>query len=43
MRRTRGALLNMAGLAMRSIVVGEFSKGMARIGLAQALVNDPDL
>jgi len=38
-------LLNMVGLthaADRS--VGEFSKGMARrIGLAQALINDPDL
>ena len=38
-------LLNMIGLGhARSRIVGEFSKGMARrIGLAQALVNDPDL
>ena len=38
-------LLNMIGLQhTRRRVVGEFSKGMARrIGLAQALINDPDL
>ena len=38
-------LLDMIGLKhARHRVVGEFSKGMARrIGLAQALVNDPDL
>ena len=38
-------LLDMIGLKhARSRIVGEFSKGMARrIGLAQALVNDPDL
>lgn len=38
-------LLNMVGLRhARGRLVGEFSKGMARrIGLAQALVNDPDL
>jgi ABC-2 type transport system ATP-binding protein len=45
-RRERGMqLLEMVGLS-HSIdrPVGEFSKGMARrIGLAQALVNDPDL
>ncbi|MDD4538462.1 MAG: ABC transporter ATP-binding protein [Lentisphaeria bacterium] len=46
MRRERGEqLLNMVGLAHAfNRPVGEFSKGMARrIGLAQALVNDPDL
>ena len=38
-------LLDMVGLQhVRHRVIGEFSKGMARrIGLAQALVNDPDL
>jgi len=38
-------LLEMVGLsAVRTRVVGEFSKGMQRrIGLAQALINDPDL
>lgn len=38
-------LLEMVGLTnSRNRPVGEFSKGMARrIGLAQALVNDPDL
>jgi len=38
-------LLEMIGLAhARNRPVGEFSKGMARrIGLAQALLNDPDL
>lgn len=40
-----GQLLEMVGLAHAvDRPVGEFSKGMARrIGLAQALVNDPDL
>ncbi|MBW7907486.1 MAG: ABC transporter ATP-binding protein [Kiritimatiellae bacterium] len=45
-RRTRIAqLLEMIGLAhARRRTVGEFSKGMMRrIGLAQALINDPDL
>jgi ABC-2 type transport system ATP-binding protein len=39
------ALLDMVGLkAMANRPVGTFSKGMARrIGLAQALINDPDL
>src|ERR1017187_8911496 len=43
-RRTE-ELLEMVGLsAVRTRVVGEFSKGMQRrIGLAQALINDPDL
>ena len=38
-------LLEMVGLGqVQSRVVGEFSKGMQRrIGLAQALINDPDL
>lgn len=38
-------LLEMIGLQhARRRVVGEFSKGMARrVGLAQALINDPDL
>ena len=38
-------LLEMVGLAQtRTRTVGEFSKGMQRrIGLAQALINDPDL
>jgi len=37
-------LLDMMGLSLtRNRTVGEFSKGMARrIGLAQALINDPD-
>src|SRR5436309_15311782 len=40
-----GQLLDMVGLAQtRTRAVGEFSKGMQRrIGLAQALINDPDL
>lgn len=45
-RRTRAnQLLEMVGLSHAfDRPVGEFSKGMARrIGLAQALVNDPDL
>lgn len=45
-RRNRAAqLLEMVGLAQtRTRAVGEFSKGMQRrIGLAQALINDPDL
>jgi|YelNatPaOPRAMG01_1025707.scaffolds.fasta_scaffold00626_2 ABC-2 type transport system ATP-binding protein len=45
-RRNRTAqLLEMVGLAQtRTRAVGEFSKGMQRrIGLAQALINDPDL
>jgi ABC-2 type transport system ATP-binding protein len=39
------SLLDMAGLkAVANRAVGTFSKGMARrIGLAQALINDPDL
>ncbi len=39
------ALLDMVGLkAVASRQIGAFSKGMARrIGLAQALINDPDL
>src|SRR5512136_299031 len=45
--RTRRAeqLLEMVGLGQtRTRAVGEFSKGMQRrIGLAQALINDPDL
>ncbi|MGC8989440.1 MAG: ABC transporter ATP-binding protein, partial [Verrucomicrobiia bacterium] len=38
-------LLEMVGLAeVRRRTIGEFSKGMQRrIGLAQALINDPDL
>jgi len=38
-------LLEMVGLAkVRARAVGEFSKGMQRrVGLAQALINDPDL
>jgi ABC-2 type transport system ATP-binding protein len=38
-------LLEMVGLAQtRTRAIGEFSKGMQRrIGLAQALINDPDL
>jgi ABC-2 type transport system ATP-binding protein len=45
-RRHRGEqLLDMVGLTQtRTRAVGEFSKGMQRrIGLAQALINDPDL
>src|SRR5881409_2476271 len=45
-RRNRAEqLLDMVGLAQsRTRAVGEFSKGMQRrIGLAQALINDPDL
>ena len=44
-KRRSDELLEMVGLgAVRSRVVGEFSKGMQRrIGLAQALINDPDL
>jgi len=44
-RRRCDQLLEMVGLARaRDRAVGEFSKGMARrIGLAQALINDPDL
>ena len=45
-RKSRIAdLFEMVGLAhVRKRLVGEFSKGMARrIGLAQALINDPDL
>jgi ABC-2 type transport system ATP-binding protein len=45
-RRTRSEqLLEMVGLSqVRRRTVGEFSKGMQRrIGLAQALINDPDL
>jgi ABC-2 type transport system ATP-binding protein len=40
-----GQLLDMVGLNQtRTRAVGEFSKGMQRrIGLAQALINDPDL
>src|ERR1700753_2721336 len=44
-RKTRNEqLLEMVGLnQVRTRVVGEFSKGMQRrIGLAQALINDPD-
>ena len=44
-RRRIEQLLEMVGLAnVRRRTVGEFSKGMQRrIGLAQALINDPDL
>jgi ABC-2 type transport system ATP-binding protein len=45
-RRQRSEqLLDMVGLShVRRRPVGEFSKGMARrIGLAQAMINDPDL
>ncbi len=44
-RRRIDQLLEMTGLtAARRRRVGEFSKGMARrVGLAQALINDPDL
>lgn len=44
-RRRIGELLEMTGLEhARDRAVGGFSKGMARrVGLAQALLNDPDL
>lgn len=44
-RKRSEQLLEMVGLShLRHRPVGEFSKGMARrIGLAQAMVNDPDL
>jgi ABC-2 type transport system ATP-binding protein len=44
-KQRTGELLDMMGLQdARKRLVGEFSKGMARrIGLAQALINDPDL
>ena len=44
-RRRAEQLLQMVGLnQVRRRMVGEFSKGMQRrIGLAQALINDPDL
>lgn len=44
-RRRCDQLLGMVGLERsRHRAVGEFSKGMARrVGLAQALINDPDL
>ena len=44
-RRRTDELLEMVGLQhARRRAVGEFSKGMARrVGLAQALINDPDL
>lgn len=44
-RRRIGALLELVGLsAQRTRPLNEYSKGMARrIGLAQALINDPDL
>ena len=44
-RKRCGQLLDMVGLGgAENRRVGEFSKGMARrIGLAQALINDPDL
>ncbi len=44
-RRRTGMLLDMVGLASVAYRrVGEYSKGMQRrIGLAQALINDPDL
>ena len=44
-RRRTEQLLEMVGLkATQTRAVGEFSKGMQRrIGLAQALINDPDL
>jgi ABC-2 type transport system ATP-binding protein len=44
-RRRTEQLLEMVGLStVHRRVVGEFSKGMQRrIGLAQALINDPDL
>ena len=44
-RRRIGELLDMVGLTQAADrPVGEFSKGMARrVGLAQALINDPEL
>lgn len=44
-RKRCDQLLGMVGLEhSRNRAVGEFSKGMARrVGLAQALINDPDL
>jgi ABC-2 type transport system ATP-binding protein len=44
-RQRTDQLLDMVGLTQtRTRTVGEFSKGMQRrIGLAQALINDPDL
>jgi len=44
-RRRRDALIEMVGLQRaRRRPIGQYSKGMARrIGLAQALINDPDL
>src|SRR5437667_2171795 len=44
-RRRAEQLLEMVGLIqVRRRMVGEFSKGMQRrVGLAQALINDPDL
>ena len=44
-RRRTGELLEMVGLSqVAHRAAGEFSKGMARrLGLAQALVNDPEL
>jgi len=44
-RKRAEQLLEMVGLSqVQSRTVGEFSKGMQRrIGLAQALINDPDL
>lgn len=44
-RRRAEQLLEMVGLTQtRTRAVGEFSKGMQRrIGMAQALINDPDL
>ena len=44
-RRRTGELLDMVGLSQAAHrAAGEFSKGMARrLGLAQALVNDPEL
>lgn len=44
-RQRADQLLEMVGLSQtRTRTVGEFSKGMQRrIGLAQALINDPDL
>lgn len=44
-RRRTGALIEMVGLShVRNRPLREYSKGMARrIGLAQALINDPEL
>ncbi|MCK4283734.1 MAG: ABC transporter ATP-binding protein, partial [Candidatus Brocadiae bacterium] len=44
-RRRTSALIDMVGLKRaRKRPLGQYSKGMARrIGLAQALINDPDL